>query len=1298
MDVNSTTSILPLLWASKLGSFRMNCSVPEENFALNSLASSSSIFHDGLSQSMQTDCDHSIVGQPLENTTSNTWTSANDLTVSFQKLIAAASNTNHENLDHRSNSPDLSECFESTLQQSMLENLSYSILNNNKLFNSGLELNDLVVPSRSNRLISVTKKPENGFVSILSNQDGKEKTTEESVMDTESNINDNLDFQQALLARISQAASMLAFPMYSASGDKSHLQIEPQSTESSDLMEQNSTNRLLVTRSRQPDMDSNSLETSLHCDAMKRSINSRMNAPSDENSKHLATDSSFQIEADYKQNEPRKLVQIHHGSEDENNNESEEIETSERIVSVNKEIFVDDSVERREMGKEIDDGTHRLTKHIGSDENFVGNTPSKLCAKHDRCPRQKSNHKNDIINTNSKSSASKKASTRVITQRSISPDTSQSTVQINGAKRRKFASILDNQENNQFFENHSPCEHSNVMLNSKNESVPSIGSFESEPFLDSVLRIANSSKSGFPSPRQSQIASESISSRNPHLAQAAFSAASVALATAAAAAGISVNQLIAQLMTQASQQQMFLQQVQADLIQQQQQQQRCKHQQSNVMAKNLISNQCINIDGNDPLDQSHPISASSPSMFPFFNPSSPISMITLQQIQAQLLLQNQAIFPSNILAQSLQNFSNSEGLSNSPISKNSLLNSPSEPTSLTDFISVAKKSTPSKLSELKNNFYETQHQVSSTPSSPSSAIASSLAATHSLSPPQNLHSSPQPFYLSLNNQCSMLNKQNERFTTPNSPRLSETTQLSALSTNNPSHKSENCPRQRSSGLSSINNDKVFHDVECKTSTKQKLKDDECSKNILINSVKNRASSGQPLSAFTPSFSSVSTSSSTSSSISSPPSSSSPPSLALNSNNLSKAASTMPQSNSGDLNRPPNSSSDPNPDEMTDLEELEQFAKTFKQRRIKLGFTQGDVGLAMGKLYGNDFSQTTISRFEALNLSFKNMCKLKPLLQRWLEDADASLSSPGCVNANNSSTISSSVHINNNPIVNLSSNVSSNSTGAASDSLSGRRRKKRTSIETSTRVALERAFLQNPKPTSEEITLLGNSLCMEKEVVRVWFCNRRQKEKRINPPATNSSDSSPHSPQSPLSSVFADHNLLEGEENDDGDDDLLDYNDDDSSDEEEKDSEFGVNDAKLDSSPYQLGSIVRQTESMMNSCDENNIANGSECNETDGIGEALEDARIVNRNRCGTNLLMEINGRRKQSSHLINRQSMVAANEVNDSFVSRMSPNYLNENSTKFLNDFNLDIVNADGIVCSRIDVTNDSSTAERNSP
>lgn len=179
-----------------------------------------------------------------------------------------------------------------------------------------------------------------------------------------------------------------------------------------------------------------------------------------------------------------------------------------------------------------------------------------------------------------------------------------------------------------------------------------------------------------------------------------------------------------------------------------------------------------------------------------------------------------------------------------------------------------------------------------------------------------------------------------------------------------------------------------------------------------------------------------------------------------------------------------------PEENIDLEELEQFAKTFKRRRIELGFTQGDVGLAMGKLYGNDFSQTTISRFEALNLSFKNMCKLKPLLQKWLKDADTM-----CANLNT-------------PV--------GGSPGGNGNSLSpesvARRRKKRTSIETNIRVALEKSFQQNPKPSSEEITSVADQLNMEKEVVRVWFCNRRQKQKRINPPSNyNPQLSSPLSP-------------------------------------------------------------------------------------------------------------------------------------------------------------------------------------------
>ncbi|KAM9710796.1 POU domain, class 2, transcription factor 1b isoform 1-T1 [Menidia menidia] len=200
--------------------------------------------------------------------------------------------------------------------------------------------------------------------------------------------------------------------------------------------------------------------------------------------------------------------------------------------------------------------------------------------------------------------------------------------------------------------------------------------------------------------------------------------------------------------------------------------------------------------------------------------------------------------------------------------------------------------------------------------------------------------------------------------------------------------------------------------------------------------------------------------------------------------------SLPQSQT-----PPKRLDTPTLEEPSDLEELEQFAKTFKQRRIKLGFTQGDVGLAMGKLYGNDFSQTTISRFEALNLSFKNMCKLKPLLEKWLNDAvcaenltsDQSISSPSTLG----------------------------SPGMGLDGIN-RRRKKRTSIETNIRVALEKSFLeQNQKPTSEEITMIADQLNMEKEVIRVWFCNRRQKEKRINPPSSGGSGGG----NNPIKTIF-----------------------------------------------------------------------------------------------------------------------------------------------------------------------------------
>lgn len=54
----------------------------------------------------------------------------------------------------------------------------------------------------------------------------------------------------------------------------------------------------------------------------------------------------------------------------------------------------------------------------------------------------------------------------------------------------------------------------------------------------------------------------------------------------------------------------------------------------------------------------------------------------------------------------------------------------------------------------------------------------------------------------------------------------------------------------------------------------------------------------------------------------------------------------------------------------DPRELEQFAERFKQRRVKLGVTQADVGKALAnlKIAGvGSLSQSTICRFESLTL-------------------------------------------------------------------------------------------------------------------------------------------------------------------------------------------------------------------------------------------------------------------------------------------------------------------------------------------
>ncbi|XP_023647667.1 POU domain, class 4, transcription factor 2-like isoform X2 [Paramormyrops kingsleyae] len=150
----------------------------------------------------------------------------------------------------------------------------------------------------------------------------------------------------------------------------------------------------------------------------------------------------------------------------------------------------------------------------------------------------------------------------------------------------------------------------------------------------------------------------------------------------------------------------------------------------------------------------------------------------------------------------------------------------------------------------------------------------------------------------------------------------------------------------------------------------------------------------------------------------------------------------------------------------DPRDLEAFAERFKQRRIKLGVTQADVGSALAnlKIPGvGSLSQSTICRFESLTLSHNNMIALKPILQAWLEEAEKShrekLSKPELFNG-------------------------------------AEKKRKRTSIAAPEKRSLEAYFAIQPRPSSEKIAAIAEKLDLKKNVVRVWFCNQRQKQKRM----------------------------------------------------------------------------------------------------------------------------------------------------------------------------------------------------------
>ncbi|CAJ0581651.1 unnamed protein product, partial [Mesorhabditis spiculigera] len=155
------------------------------------------------------------------------------------------------------------------------------------------------------------------------------------------------------------------------------------------------------------------------------------------------------------------------------------------------------------------------------------------------------------------------------------------------------------------------------------------------------------------------------------------------------------------------------------------------------------------------------------------------------------------------------------------------------------------------------------------------------------------------------------------------------------------------------------------------------------------------------------------------------------------------------------------------EEREEMVRLGRSANSFKEMRIKFGFTQYDVGFAMGRRYGAEISQTTVSRYEACQLTYKNMQKLMPIFDTWITEAEASIIhgvSLLDIIQNGTKAIPNQPA----PVVNI------------------KKRKKRVNLDTQQHKSLEVVFCINPHPSRAYMDDLSEQLGLEYEKTRRSF--------------------------------------------------------------------------------------------------------------------------------------------------------------------------------------------------------------------
>nr|AIC75301.1 POU-like homeodomain-containing protein [Aurelia sp. DG-2014] len=147
------------------------------------------------------------------------------------------------------------------------------------------------------------------------------------------------------------------------------------------------------------------------------------------------------------------------------------------------------------------------------------------------------------------------------------------------------------------------------------------------------------------------------------------------------------------------------------------------------------------------------------------------------------------------------------------------------------------------------------------------------------------------------------------------------------------------------------------------------------------------------------------------------------------------------------------------------DEMQEFIRAFKSKRMSLGYTQEDIGRELSEMNGPTYSQSFISRFEGKQLGMKAAERMRPILEAFLQQKEDE---------------------------------------GSKNMKFGKKRRRRTCFTHEAQKLLNDHFLKNPKPTPDEIQMIANELGFDLSTVKVWFCNRKQNLKRQGQPIPDNS--------------------------------------------------------------------------------------------------------------------------------------------------------------------------------------------------